>query len=155
VEDRQVARPPAAGSRGAGRRALALALGAACALVAPRADAADAGAPPSAAAGEEPAASAPPEEPVEVARHRVHREAVEAFALLDVDENDALEIVETVGLAPESFEAADRDRDGRLTIVEWVDARFAELPPATPPPAAPQASQAAAPAGPEAQPSPE
>ena len=32
-----------------------------------------------------------------------------------------------MGLVPEVFAAADRDHDGKLSITEWVDARFAEL----------------------------
>lgn len=55
---------------------------------------------------------------------REHRSAVEAFTQSDEDRNGQLEPSEATGLSPESFQAADRDGSGKLTLVEWVDARF-------------------------------
>ena len=81
-------------------------------------------------------AEAPPPAPAEPPpgpdRNQVHREAVETFEQLDVDHDGGLQQVETFNLAAEVFASADRDGDGRLTIVEWVDARFAEFDAATP-----------------------
>jgi hypothetical protein len=147
VEDRQLRARGERASRVAGR-ALALLVPLAGTLVAERVPAADPPPPALPAAGAPPGAPSPAPPGVAdgvapapaVDRNQVHREAVETFAQLDIDQDGRLEAVETMGLVPEVFAAADRDHDGKLSITEWVDARFAELeaaPPTQPPSAAP------------------
>jgi hypothetical protein len=79
-------------------------------------------------------------ESAEVDLHGLHREAVESFTAWDGDRDGFVASIEAMELTPERFAEADRDRDGKLTLVEWVDARFAELP-------EPGAAPADAPAG--------
>ena len=95
---------------------------------APGAGASAEGAAPSAAS------AAPAAEPAPVAeaaaapaldRHRVHREAVLAFSEADGNRDGALEKTEVTSAEAEGFDVLDVDHDGRLTLTEFVDARFA------------------------------
>jgi hypothetical protein len=74
----------------------------------------------------EPASEAAPRgAPAEaVDLHQLHRQAAESFYATDGDRDGSVAAPEAMEMTPERFEAADRDGDGKLTLVEWVDARF-------------------------------
>ena len=115
----------------------ALALLALGAHAAPAGEAPAAGAPiaadaPAATAGAEAPAEAPAATPA-VDLHRLHQEAVESFYTWDGDRDGFVAALEAMEMTPEDFVAADRDGDGKLTLVEWVDARFAATPAARAP----------------------
>jgi hypothetical protein len=57
--------------------------------------------------------------------HRLHQEAAESFYTWDGDRDGSVAAPEAMEMTPEAFAAADRDRDGKLSLLEWVDARFA------------------------------
>jgi hypothetical protein len=89
---------------------------------------ADAAAP----AGDPPIADAPAtaaaEAPAAVDLHRLHQEAAESFTAWDGDRDGFVAALEAMEMTPEAFAAADRDGDAKLSLVEWVDARFAGAP---------------------------
>src|SRR5262245_42724115 len=60
-------------------------------------------------------------------REEFHRRSVELFYFLDKDRKGYLVIVDLRGLSPEDFKAADRQGDGRLSLDEFVNARFRQF----------------------------
>jgi len=60
--------------------------------------------------------------------HRLHQEAAESFTAWDGDRDGFVAAPEAMEMTPEAFAAADRDGDGKLSLVEWVDARFPDAP---------------------------
>lgn len=57
-------------------------------------------------------------------REEFHRRSVELFYFLDKDRKGYLVLVDIKGLTPEDFKAANRKSDGKLTLEEFVNARF-------------------------------
>ena len=82
--------------------------------------------PVAARAGSEPSPEGPPAAgPGEaVDPNELHRQAAESFYASDGDRDGFVVALEAMEMTPDRFAAADRDHDGKLTLVEWVDARF-------------------------------
>ncbi len=114
MEDRELS-----GRRAAFRASCLLALLSLAASAEPAAE--ESGAEPPAAQDAEAAGA-----PAAVDLHRLHLEAAESFYSWDGDRDGFVAALEAIEMTPERFAGADRDRDGRLSLVEWVDARFAE-----------------------------
>lgn len=57
-------------------------------------------------------------------REEFHRRSVDLFYFLDQDRKGYLVLVDVKGLTPEDFKAANRKGDGRLTLDEFINARF-------------------------------
>jgi Ca2+-binding EF-hand superfamily protein len=59
-----------------------------------------------------------------VDREEFHRRSVELFYFLDKDRKGYLVLVDIKGLTPEDFKAANQKADGKLTLDEFLNARF-------------------------------
>jgi len=59
-----------------------------------------------------------------VDREEFHRRSVDLFYFLDKDRKGYLVLVDVKGLTAEDFKAANRKADGKLTLDEFLNARF-------------------------------
>jgi len=57
-------------------------------------------------------------------REEFHRRSVELFYFLDKDRKGYLVVGDVKGLVAEDFKAANRKGDGKLTLQEFINARF-------------------------------